>query len=120
MLVYETVSAFEDTWIECLGDLGRYRMAIEDDIGDREVWQNVTGSWYCKAADKTPHVGRLYHHLAILARSSLLQQLFYSCKSLGVSQLFSSSREAILTAFDPINAFAKGGQSIEASFVHLR
>ncbi|OIW27231.1 hypothetical protein CONLIGDRAFT_419033 [Coniochaeta ligniaria NRRL 30616] len=23
--------AFEDTWIECLGDLGRYRMAIEDD-----------------------------------------------------------------------------------------
>jgi hypothetical protein len=35
-LLYETVPAFEDTWIECLGDLGRYRMAIEDDdIRDR-------------------------------------------------------------------------------------
>ncbi|KAH8663270.1 hypothetical protein BGZ61DRAFT_289914, partial [Ilyonectria robusta] len=29
-LLYETVPAFEDTWIYCLGDLGRYRMAIED------------------------------------------------------------------------------------------
>jgi len=36
-LLYETVSAFEDT-TECLGDLGRYRMAIEDDdIRGREV-----------------------------------------------------------------------------------
>ena len=41
-LLYETVPAFEDTWIECLGDLGRYRMAIEDDdIRDREVWSGV-------------------------------------------------------------------------------
>lgn len=30
-LLRETVPAFEDTWIECLGDLGCYRMAIEDD-----------------------------------------------------------------------------------------
>lgn len=28
--MYETVPAFEDTWIECLGDLGRYRMATGD------------------------------------------------------------------------------------------
>ncbi|CAG1979825.1 unnamed protein product, partial [Fusarium graminearum] len=41
-LLYETVPAFEDTWIECLGDLGRYRMAIEDDdIRDREVWTGL-------------------------------------------------------------------------------
>lgn len=26
-LLYETVPAFEDTWIECLGDLSRYRYA---------------------------------------------------------------------------------------------
>jgi hypothetical protein len=38
-LLYETVPAFEDTWVECLGDLGRYRMAIEDeDVRDRETW----------------------------------------------------------------------------------
>jgi hypothetical protein len=45
-LLYETVPAFEDTWIECLGDLGRYRMAIEDeDIRDRETWAGVARSW---------------------------------------------------------------------------
>ena len=27
-LLYETVPPFKDTWIECLGDLGRHRMAI--------------------------------------------------------------------------------------------
>jgi hypothetical protein len=29
-LLCETVPTFEDTWNECLGDLGRYRMAIEE------------------------------------------------------------------------------------------
>jgi len=38
VLLYERVPAFEDTWIKCLGDLGRYRMAIgDDDIRDREI-----------------------------------------------------------------------------------
>jgi hypothetical protein len=41
-LLYETVPTFEDTWIECLGDFGGYRMAIEDDgIRDREVWTGM-------------------------------------------------------------------------------
>ena len=30
-LLYETLPSFAETWIECLGDWGRYRMAIEDD-----------------------------------------------------------------------------------------
>ena len=40
-LLYERVSSFESTWIECLGDLGRYRTAIEDDMRDREGWSGV-------------------------------------------------------------------------------
>jgi hypothetical protein len=41
-LLCETVPAFEDTWIECLDDLGRYRTAIEDDdVRDCEVWPGV-------------------------------------------------------------------------------
>lgn len=41
-LLYETVSAFEDTWMECLGDLGRYHMAIENEGSiDRNVWSDV-------------------------------------------------------------------------------
>ncbi|ORY15172.1 hypothetical protein BCR34DRAFT_478409 [Clohesyomyces aquaticus] len=102
-LLYETVSAFEDTWIECLGDLGRYRMAIEDeDIRDRETWAGVARSWYSKAADKNPSVGRLYHHLAILARPNALQQLYYYARSLTCVKPFPSARESILTLLDPI------------------
>ncbi|KAI1506084.1 hypothetical protein F5X99DRAFT_179652 [Biscogniauxia marginata] len=102
-LLYETVPTFEDTWIECLGDLGRYRMAIEDDdIRDREVWTSVSRHWYAKASDKAPTTGRLYHHLAILARPNALQQLFYYAKSLCVPLPFGSARESIMTLFDPI------------------
>ncbi|KAI0148272.1 hypothetical protein F4776DRAFT_606898 [Hypoxylon sp. NC0597] len=100
-LLYETVPAFEDTWIECLGDLGRYRMAIEDDdIRDREVWTSVSQHWYSNASDKSPSTGRLYHHLAILAKPNPLQQLYYYTKSLCVP--FSSARESVMTLFDPI------------------
>jgi hypothetical protein len=98
-------------------------MAIEDgDVRDREVWQNVARFWYSKAADKTPGVGRLYHHLAILARPNILQQLFYYCKSLGVTKPFSSARQSILTAFDPIfnpDVFSSRSQPVDASFIQL-
>ncbi|KAJ4409792.1 hypothetical protein N0V91_002266 [Didymella pomorum] len=101
-LLYETVPAFEDTWIECLGDLGRYRMAIEDeDIRDRETWANVARSWYSKAADKNPPVGRLYHHLAILARPNALQQIYYYGRSLNSVEPFPSARESVMTLFKP-------------------
>ena len=102
-LLYETVPAFESTWIECLGDLGRYRMAIEDaDMRDREVWNNVARYWYQKAADKNPHVGRLYHHLAILARSDPLQQMYLYSRSLISIECFHSARESIRTLLDPV------------------
>lgn len=42
-LLYRTVLAIEGTWTKCLGDLGSYRMAIEDDdIRDREFWPYVS------------------------------------------------------------------------------
>jgi len=104
-LLYETVPAFEDTWIECLGDLGRYRMAIEDDnVRDREVWTAVSRGWYSKALDKAPTTGRLYHHLAILARPNALQQLFYYGKALCVAIPFPSANDSIMTLFEPIMA----------------
>ncbi|KAI0393794.1 hypothetical protein F5Y17DRAFT_476429 [Xylariaceae sp. FL0594] len=89
-LLYETVPAFKDTWIECLGDLGRYRMAIEDDdVRDREHWTVVSRYW-------------LYHHLAILARPNVIQQLFYYTKSLSVPIPFAATKESILTLFEPL------------------
>jgi hypothetical protein len=61
-LLYETVHTSKDTWIECLGDLGCYRMAIEgEDIRDREMWTSAARSWYNKAEDISPTIRRLYH-----------------------------------------------------------
>ncbi|KAI3565815.1 hypothetical protein IWW34DRAFT_641977 [Fusarium oxysporum f. sp. albedinis] len=118
-LLCETAPAFEDTWIECLGDLGRYRMAIENnDIREREVWVGVSRHWYSKASDRSPTTGRLYHHLAILARPNALQQLYYYTKSLCVPIPFSSARESIMTLF---NSTPSGGPTrlapLDAAFV---
>ncbi|KFY25593.1 hypothetical protein V493_04571 [Pseudogymnoascus sp. VKM F-4281 (FW-2241)] len=101
-LLLETVPAFEDTWIECLGDLGRYRMAIEDDnVKDREIWAQVARQWYLKSANRSPITGRLYHHLAILARPDPLPQLLYYGKALAVPAPFKAARESIRTLFEP-------------------
>ena len=41
-VLMERVPGFEDTWTKCLGNLARYRMAIEEaDLRDREVWSGV-------------------------------------------------------------------------------
>lgn len=123
-LLYETVPAFEQTWIECLGDLGRYRMAVEDDdYRDRETWGSVARSWYSKASDQNPEIGRLYHHLAILAGPNGLQKLFYYVKALICQQPFPSAQESILTLFDPLlstnpPAFARSHPG-DASFIKL-
>ena len=120
-LLYETVTAFEDTWVECLGDLARYRMAIEDsDIKDRETWTGVARSWYSLASEKAPTTGRLYHHLAILARPNAIQQLYFYTKSLCVPIPFPSARESVMTLFDPL--FSENPprlQPIDAAFVRV-
>ncbi|KAJ4385105.1 hypothetical protein N0V85_008241 [Neurospora sp. IMI 360204] len=102
-LLYETVPAFEETWIECLGDLSRYRMAIEEsNLRDREIWTGVSRDWYSKASDKSPTTGRLYHHLAVLSQANAVQQLYYYAKSLCVAIPFVSARDSIMTLFDPV------------------
>ncbi|KAI8633427.1 hypothetical protein F5Y19DRAFT_300618 [Xylariaceae sp. FL1651] len=52
-LLYETMLAFEDTWIECLDDLG----------GCGGVWTSVSRYWY----SKTPTTEQFCYHLDILA-----------------------------------------------------
>ncbi|KAL1860128.1 hypothetical protein Plec18170_002077 [Paecilomyces lecythidis] len=78
-------------------------MAVEEvDMRDREVWSGVARYWYNKAADKNPDVGRIQHHLAVLARPNIVQQLFYYTKSLVCVQPFPSARESILLLFNPL------------------
>jgi hypothetical protein len=64
-LLYETALEFESTWIEALGDLSRYRMAIEtENLEVRQTWVDVSRSWYIKATEKDPTVSqtrKLWH-----------------------------------------------------------
>ena len=118
-LLYETVPAFADTWIECLGDLGRYRMAVEDDDRrDRETWSGVSRYWYKMAADKTPSVGRLAHHLAILSRPFSFEQLNLYLRALTSEIPFESAKTSILTLLNPV---LEGKQDInsQSSYVEI-
>jgi len=78
-------------------------MAIEDDDPrERDHWAGISQYWYRMAADRAPVVGRLYHRLAILARSEQFQQIYYYCRLFTSAQLFPSARESILAVFAPI------------------
>ncbi|KAF2454436.1 hypothetical protein BDY21DRAFT_387554 [Lineolata rhizophorae] len=69
--LFETVPSFEEPWIECLGDIGRYRAAIEDgNRPDWDTWADVARSWYNGVDGKSPRDDQLYHHLATLSRSA--------------------------------------------------
>ncbi|KAK5241547.1 hypothetical protein LTS06_012037, partial [Exophiala xenobiotica] len=101
-LLMESVPTFHETWIECLGDLARYRMAIEEaDIRDRENWSNVARMWYNRAADRSPTTGRIQHHLAVLARPNIVRQLFYYTKALISGVPFVNARDSIMLLFTP-------------------
>ncbi|KAH9863013.1 hypothetical protein J1614_010683 [Plenodomus biglobosus] len=113
-LLHETIPALKDTWVECLGDLGRYRMTIEgEDVRDRETWAGVAKNWYSRAADRNPNVGRLYHHLAILSQPNALRQLYHYSRSLTCVRPFASARESISTLLDPI--MERSGSNITAT-----
>ncbi|KAK1762905.1 hypothetical protein QBC33DRAFT_460524, partial [Phialemonium atrogriseum] len=108
-LLNESVPAFEDKWMECLGDFGRYRHVgrlADDDMPNGESWTVVARHRCTKSSDQVPATGRLFHHLAILARSKALHQLFYYVKNLCLSVPYVdlSARESIMTLFDPLLA----------------
>lgn len=109
-LLYETVPVFTDTWIECLGDLARYRMAIEEDKEVHATWGGVAGRWYTMASDKHPKIGRLYHHLGILERPSLRKFYFYA-RSLTSVMPFLNAKESLATLCSPILNDSQGLRS---------
>ena len=100
-LLFETVPSFIDTWIECLGDLSRYRMAIEEDKEAHATWGGVAARWYTLASDRHPATGRLYHHLGILERPSLRKFCFYA-KSLSCVVPFWNAQDSLTTLCTPI------------------
>ena len=102
-LLMESIPVFHESWIECLGDLARYRMSIEEnDMCDRETWSNVARMWYDKAADRLSDTGRSQHHLAVLARLNIVCQLFYYSKALISVNPFPNARDSIMLLFNPL------------------
>jgi hypothetical protein len=95
IVMHEKVPAFELTWIECLGDLGRWRMRIENDIALSKDWREVSRAWYLKASNKAPTNGRLYEHLAIVAEPHSLEQLFLFSKALCAADPFAPALEIL-------------------------
>ena len=77
-LLFETVPAFRDIWVECLGDIARYTMAIEEDPTMRATWRRRAQYWYTMILTKHPEVGRLSHHLGILEPPCLRKLFLYS------------------------------------------
>src|SRR5277367_6623063 len=101
-LAYSMMALLMESVPSFVGDLAHYRMAIEEaDLRDREVWSCVARMWYNKAADKSPNVGRIQHHLAVLARPNVVQQLFYYSKALVCVTPFQNARESIMLLFNP-------------------
>ncbi|KAJ5360408.1 DNA/RNA-binding domain E.t1.c1-type [Penicillium concentricum] len=102
-LLLESVPGFRETWIECLGDLARYRMAVEElDKKDRELWAGVSRYWYNQDADQSPENGRIQHHLAVLARPDVLQQFFHYTKALISVRAFPNALESMTQLVTPI------------------
>ncbi|KAK4553111.1 hypothetical protein LTR86_009838 [Recurvomyces mirabilis] len=95
-LLHETVPVFLDTWVDCLGDLARYRMAIEEEREPHAQWGLVVASWYLKASRRHPQVGRLCHHLALLERPSLRKVACYG-KSLTRVVPFANANDSLRT-----------------------
>ncbi|OAA54897.1 hypothetical protein ISF_08168 [Cordyceps fumosorosea ARSEF 2679] len=101
-LQHETIPEFADSWLECLGDVARYRMAIEENAFEREIWTSASRSWYSTGSERLPEVGRMYHHLGILAKPDPLWELYYYSKSLCVPVPFPGAWDSIMSVFIPI------------------
>jgi hypothetical protein len=117
-LLLESVSEFKETWIECLGDLARYRMAVEEfDKKDRELWAGVSRYWYNQDADRSPENGRIQHHLAVLARPDNLQQFFHYTKALISVRPFVNARDSMVQLITPLMGLPAQKQNLITSFV---
>ncbi|KAJ6003936.1 hypothetical protein N7540_013218 [Penicillium herquei] len=101
-LLLENVSAFKEIWMECLGDLSRYRMGIEvSSMAVRETWVGVSQGWYSRYEQIVLGQARIQCKLAVLARPDRLRQLFYYTKALVSVFPHRDTHEGITRLFQP-------------------
>ncbi|KAK9450498.1 uncharacterized protein V1518DRAFT_213859 [Limtongia smithiae] len=107
-------------WLESLGDLSVYVMAIEPDDANARIWQDNAYMWYTRCSYVLPGVGRLYHDLAVTSKPNLLDQLFYYCKSLIAWTPFAHARKSILSIFGAaLNSFPKDSNKVHLAFARV-
>lgn len=107
--------ALEVILYEQLGDVTRYRMAVERQ--DRKHWAGISRYWYRKAADRNPNIGRIQHSLAVLSHSDALQKLFYLTKAFVCVQPLDGSRATIDIFFNHWKGLALQRDSMATHFV---
>jgi hypothetical protein len=97
-LVHKDISVFKATWMECLGDVARYCCAIEKHEDRKKKWRNEASSWYIRAAQQLPMVGRLVHHIGIVAEftgDQALHRAQYFFRSLNCAIVFPRARQSL-------------------------
>ena len=73
LLLLESLSIFSSDWAEYLGNLARYGQG--SDASHKGQWFDAAHTWYHLAAHQSPEVGRLQHHLGMLAEPGDLRPL---------------------------------------------
>jgi hypothetical protein len=117
-LLLESVPDFKETWVECMGDLARYRMAVEEfDKKERDLWAGVSRYWYGQDAHRSAENGRIQHHLAVLARPDVLQQYFHYNKALISVNPFPNSMDSMIQLATPLLRVPAHRQNLINSFV---
>ncbi|PKS12074.1 hypothetical protein jhhlp_001370 [Lomentospora prolificans] len=120
-ILYENATDLCDIWAECLGDIARFRMAVESEsVEDRNLYVGISKYWYYRSIDLAPGVGQRYHHIAILSRPALMGQLLNFTKSLCTRTPFQTARETILTLFTQVSeARTEGSPLVEILLVKV-
>ena len=78
-------------------------MAIEDNRSEhRKVWNDIARVWYSKRNGKSPDNGHLYHHLAVLARPSTLEQLSLFTRALTCMTPYEDTMGSIKKLFQSV------------------
>ncbi|KAJ5776743.1 uncharacterized protein N7511_001754 [Penicillium nucicola] len=117
-LLQEHFSAFEETWTECLGDLARYRAAVENsDETVRRHWLNVSRDGYNQNIDQLSRTGQIQHYLAVISRPDTLQMFFYFSKALLSVDRFPKARESMIQLFNDTLSAPAEEHTLVTSFV---
>lgn len=83
-------------WLEALGDIARFSMILGP--SPTADWKKVAQFWYQKAMVRSPGVGRLYHHSAVVSAHKI-DSLFYFCKALSATQPFGPATDTVASLF---------------------